>query len=185
MREVHDRQRSALEALYDKYAKLVFSFAMKAARDEQQSREIVQLVFTRLWTTTMIYDPDKGKFVNWLITVTRNVTIDYIRSQHRQSRLAEIAASGLGYEAETVHDRTEEAALRNIQRQRIRNACRKLNEKQTQLIDRVYWQGYTLQEIATQNNEPLGTVKSRLHQALKIMRNHLSLNEGGVRDVEF
>ncbi|CAM2858670.1 sigma-70 family RNA polymerase sigma factor [Paenibacillus sediminis] len=180
MRRVHDKQRFALEELYDRYVKLVYSFAMKATRDEQKSREIVQLVFMRLWTSSLSFDPAKGKFVNWLITITRNITIDYLRIQNRKNHLVDIT----DFRAVEAAELTEETVIEQLQRQRIRQACQELNEKQAQLIERIYWQGFTLSEIAEQNNEPLGTVKSRLHLALKILRNHLGLAQGGVRDVE-
>jgi RNA polymerase sigma-70 factor (ECF subfamily) len=48
-----------------------------------------------------------------------------------------------------------------------------LSDSQTSLIQAFYWEGYTLSEIADRNGEPLGTVKSRLHQTLKILRKHM------------
>ena len=83
MKLVMAKHHPALEELYDRYAKLVYSFALKSMKEEQAAREIVQLVFTRLWTTEKGYDASKGAFVNWVITVTRNITIDCLRKKRR------------------------------------------------------------------------------------------------------
>jgi RNA polymerase sigma-70 factor (ECF subfamily) len=83
MQLVLAKNRAAFEQLYDRYVKLVYSFALKSVKREQAAREIVQHVFTRLWTTESGYDASKGQFVNWLLTITRNMTIDYLRKERR------------------------------------------------------------------------------------------------------
>src|SRR4051794_39925754 len=85
MKLVLSKQSFALEQIYDRYAKLVYSFALKSTKDEAASRDIVQLVFTRLWTTERSYDSSKGHFINWLLTITRNITIDLIRKEKKHN----------------------------------------------------------------------------------------------------
>ena len=60
MRLVMAKHHPALEEIYDRYVKLVYSFAMKSMKNEQEAREIVQLVFTRLWTTRKAMTPAKA-----------------------------------------------------------------------------------------------------------------------------
>lgn len=170
---IRNRDRSAFEQLYDRYVKLVYSFALKSAKNEQSAKDIVQLVFTRLWTTERSYDPAKGQFANWLITVTRNMTIDYIRKQRKHGAPVSIEP---GEWANIPDDRStpEEEINRKCVRELVREAYRQLSEQQIKLIDRLYWEGYTLSEIAEMNDEPLGTIKSRLHQTLKVLRKHMA-----------
>ncbi|WP_416829186.1 RNA polymerase sigma factor [Ectobacillus polymachus] len=87
---VLDKSRPALEELYDRYVRLIYSFAMKSTHDEQIAREIVQLVFTRLWTTEGGYNSKKGQFVSWLLTITRNITVDYLRKKKREEHFVTI-----------------------------------------------------------------------------------------------
>ncbi|TMV46593.1 sigma-70 family RNA polymerase sigma factor [Paenibacillus mesophilus] len=177
MRLIRGRDRDAFEQLYDRYVKLVYSFALKSVRSEQAAREIVQLVFMRLWTTEKGYNPDKGQFVNWLITVTRNMSIDYTRNQRKhEATIAIEPDQWVKIPDDSLN--TPEANLNRIgMREQIRDAYRLLSDNQIKLIERVYWEGYTLSEIAQMNNEPLGTIKSRLHQCLKVLRKHLTLQE--------
>lgn len=173
MRLVQEKRREALEELYDRYVKLVFSFALRAVNNEAMAREIVQEVFTRLWTTGAGFDSRKGQFVNWLLTITRNITVDLIRRERRQAFRVSISAELWEQLPDTTGDTPEEAAVRDSQREHIRYAVRLLSESQQQLIELLYWKGYTLSEIAEYIGQPLGTVKSRLHQTLKKLRKHL------------
>lgn len=172
MKLIRMKRREALEQLYDRYGKLVYSFAMRAAGNEALARDIVQLVFTRLWTTRAEYDAAKGSFVSWLLTVTRNIAIDELRRERRHSadtpmeRVAEQLEAPEAYNPETDLMRKSAAS-------EVAIASRQLTAPQRKLIELLYWKGYTLQQIAEMNGEPLGTVKNRLHQALKTLRRHL------------
>jgi RNA polymerase sigma-70 factor (ECF subfamily) len=183
MRLVRGGQRLALEAIYDRYVKLVYAFARKASDDEQTAKEIVQGVFLRLWTTKAEYRAKDGLFVNWLLTVARNVSIDLHRSQRRHAATVPLEAvdrHGVGIAEDAAAYMPEIAVAQSFVRERLREACSLLSESQAKLIDLVYWQGYTLREAAELSDEPIGTVKNRLHQALKILRRHLHMTEEGL-----
>lgn len=178
MQLIKDKQSFALRILYDRYVRLVHSFAVKsgAGSDASFAQDVVQLVFTRIWTTEKGYDSSKGQFVNWLITVTRNITIDQLRKQRKQELLVSFDQESAEIEhiSMNARDELQEVVSRKLLKQEIEAAYRYLSENQVQLIRLFYWEGYTLSEIANRNGEPLGTVKSRLHQALKMLRKHLT-----------
>ena len=115
----------------------------------------------------------KGRFVNWLITITRNITIDYLRKERRHSEVIALDSGQWEHVSDGRESDPSETVPPELIKQQVRNAYRHLSESQAALIEQLYWQGYTLSEIARMNNEPLGTVKSRLHQSLKILRKHL------------
>jgi RNA polymerase sigma factor (sigma-70 family) len=179
MKLILEKQHSALDELYDRYVKLVYSFAMKSIQDEQAAREIVQQVFTRLWVTEKGYDAKQGRFINWVLTITRNMTIDYIRKQRKQEVVIRMEPQEWERIADTNANEPETELARKWMGQEIRQAYRYLTQSQIQLLELLYWKGFTLSEIAARNDEPLGTIKSRLHQCLLILRKHLSfLKEG-------
>jgi len=167
------KHRPALEELYDRYVKLVYSFAMKSTKDEQQARIIVQSVFTRLWTTRTGYDPSKGEYINWLITVTRNITIDHIRKQRRDQTAVTMDPEIWEVMPDRTENTPEHIVSQKLIREQVKRSYQYLSKSQVELIQCLYWEGYSLREIAQMRNEPVGTVKSRLHQTLKILRNHL------------
>ncbi|MGG3451036.1 sigma-70 family RNA polymerase sigma factor [Domibacillus aminovorans] len=171
---VNKKHRPALEELYERYIKLIYSFVFKFTNgNEDKSKEIVQLVFLKLWTTKSNHDPLKGSFANWLLTVTRNVCVDYIRkdSLHTQNN-SQLDPS---WSSETA-DPNNEIEKRLIFNE-VAEAKSKLNISQKRLIDLLYWKGYSLTEIAKIENEPVGTIKSRLHQSLKQIKKHLEVRD--------
>ncbi|MRN55040.1 RNA polymerase sigma factor [Paenibacillus monticola] len=176
---VKQKRQEALSVLYDRYVSLVYSFAWKALRDEQAARDIVQSVFVRLWTTESEYNPDKGRFTSWLITITRNLSMDLLRKQRRDT---DGQVPYLPEELESIPDNgasPEARAERESLKEQIRSAYHFLSKQQIELLEHFYWQGYSLKELAAHYKEPLGTVKNRLHQALKILRRHLQLEGEG------
>lgn len=171
MQDILRKNRAAFEQLYDRYVRLVYSYALKSTRNEQAARDIVQLVFARLWTTEKGYNAEKGRFVSWLLTVTRNITIDFIRRERKHDASVFIDAQ----QWETIpdpHDDPEAIVSRRLLKENIERAYAHLSESQIELIEQVYWQGYTLGQIAEMKQEPLGTIKSRLHQTLKRLRRY-------------
>lgn len=177
MRQIREQRKDALELLYDRYARLVYSFARKACGEESLAREVVQLVFTRLWTTRAEFDAGRGAFSNWLVTVTRNIAIDVLRRERRHRQTIPIEEWS-GQSDDDEPGNPEAAALRSSAQSELVQASRALSRPQQRVIELLYWKGFTLQEIAEMGHEPIGTVKNRLHQALKTLRRHLqSLRE--------
>ena len=79
----------ALERLYDRYSSLVFSVGLRVLGDRQLAEDVTQDVFLRLWRRPWSYDPARGRFRSWLMSVTRNRAIDGRRRVVRRLRLEE------------------------------------------------------------------------------------------------
>ena len=175
---IKKKNRPALEELYDRYIKLVFSFVLKSTKDQEKTKVIVQAVFTRIWTTDSDYNPNKGQFVNWLLTITRNITIDHIRKERRERAFIPIQQEQLDSFAAHPANNPADVVSQKLFREQVQEAYQYLSKSQIELIQCLYWEGYTLSEIAKMNKEPIGTIKSRLNQTLKILRSHLVLEMG-------
>ncbi|MGE8081816.1 RNA polymerase sigma factor [Peribacillus loiseleuriae] len=174
--------RPALEELYDRYVKLIYSFSLKMTKgDTEKTKEIVQLVFLRLWTTKQTYSSAKGKFVNWLLSITRNIAIDHIRKEQKHQGTVQLEISEWQQMQDQQTDDVLQQVSKNLLKQQLQEAKRHLSEPQQRLIDLLYWGGYSLSEIAELEQKPLGTIKSRLHQTLKKLRNYFNEETGGVR----
>ncbi|MNI18620.1 ECF RNA polymerase sigma factor SigW [compost metagenome] len=175
MQHIRNGKHKALSVLYDRYGALVYSFAIKAVRDESAARDIAQAVFMRLWTTDSEYNPEKGRYTSWLLTLTRNLTMDHIRKQRRDaSGRIQITEEHFNELSDPRALSPEEHVLRESIREQIQQACLHLSKPQKTLLEHFYWQGYSLRELAQLYDQPLGTVKNRLHQTLKILRRHLA-----------
>lgn len=168
----------ALEQLYDRYEKLLFSFSFRMTKNKFLSEEIVQDVFTKIWSKQRNFDESKGKFSSWLLTVTRNATIDMLRKKKETPYELD--------ERDALHDSnpsTEEQVEWKERSEEVRAAVGQLTNEQQEIIELFYFKGMSQSKIADTCEIPLGTVKGRVRLALKHLRGILSpMNEGGVQD---
>lgn len=169
------KDKDALEQLYDKYEKLLFSFALKMVHSSESAEEIVQEVMMKLWRGQGgTYSEEKGKFSSWILTITRNASIDYLRKQKRRTE------EEVHQEVE-IHDpqpSVSELVEWKQESEKIRQAMAALKEEQQHVIDLFYFKGYSQKMIAEKINIPLGTVKGRIRLALKHLKSELAVERG-------
>lgn len=177
LRRIAQRERAAFEALYDRYANILYATALKFVKEDADAQDVVQDVFIQIWDKAKLYDPAKGKPLTWALTLTRNRSIDRIRAIQRRTRLRD------EFEQETAKD--ESAGVREAlsgvdaseKGQILRAAVGQLTMQQRKVIDLAYFGGLTQTEIAEKLGEPLGTVKARARRGLlklkEILGDHL------------
>lgn len=173
-KRIQQADKHALEQLYDRYEKLLFSFAFRMTSRRDLAEDIVQDVFIKVWTKKDFYDPSKGKFSSWLLTVTRNASIDMMRKKHEQTE-AFLENDALHEEIERIEDRLEQKEA-NAE---LREAMALLAVEQREIIDLFYFKGLSQRAISEEQRIPLGTVKGRIRLALKHLKSSLSERKGG------
>lgn len=167
----------ALEQLYDRYSTLVFSVSLRVLHDAQLAEDVVQEVFLRLWRQPASFDPGRGRFISWLMSVTRNRALDELRRVSRRNRSEdqeEDESSPLDSVATT--DRMDDPALGaelREQREAVRMAMTRLPPEQRRAIELAYFSGLTQAEISDVTGDPLGTVKTRIRLGMRKLRDAL------------
>jgi RNA polymerase sigma-70 factor (ECF subfamily) len=172
MRMIASRDASALERLYDQYEKTVYAFAYRFAGEAMLAEEIVQELFMRIWNHAERYDVSQGKLTTWMFAITRNIAIDQLRK--RQNRTA--AQTSESVELDQLADEgesPEEQFDRKWVGEEVKAAVRQLSGDQRQVLELVYYQGFTHQEVSERQGIPLGTVKSRIRLAMKQLKDRL------------
>ena len=159
---------NALLMLHQRYANLVYSMAWRVLNDAGMAEEITQDIFLKLWQKSQHYDPLRGRFCNWLLSVTRFAAIDRLRHEKRAPLLSDLDGDP-GDDASAI--RLVPIDHENWERGRhLRILVEQLPANQRQLIELAYFGGLTHSELADQLKLPLGTVKSRLRQGLVKLR---------------
>lgn len=183
--ELYERIRAkdsqALEALYDKYERLVYSFAYRMMQDAQRAEDIVQDVFSRLWREHAPFEATKGKFSSWLLTMTRNRCLDVIRKSAKQQEVG-LFEQDADETSDTLNDSPEQAVEWKEKRERIREALSHLKEDQRKIVELFYFHGYSQDRISRDLDIPLGTVKGRIRLALQHLRKRLEPERGELTD---
>lgn len=160
----------ALSALYDRYAKLVYSIALNAIGEQGLAEEIVQEVFIRIWEKASSFDSNRGKLYTWIVSITRNRSIDLLRKSKTRRESIHRYWTEFDLLEETTSENPERRAESQIEQQRVRAALRQLPEEQRQALALAYFKGLSQSEIANVLDEPLGTIKTRIRLGMKKLR---------------
>jgi len=158
----------ALEALYVRYSRPIFSLALKILGDREVVEEVVQEVFLRLWTRAFGYDPQRGKLLSWLLTITHHRAIDELRRRRSQPEV-----DGLQEQLAAVEEADADPSKSLVQveeREAVQQALAQLPEAQRRPIELAYYGGLTQVEIAQLLREPLGTIKTRMRLGMQKLR---------------
>ena len=155
---------TALKELYDRYGRVVYSFAYRITSDATLSEECVQDVFVALWRRAADFDPKRAKLTTWLFVVARNRAIELGRQKARRPELRE-TLEPLG----SAPDPADMVAVAD-ESQRVAEAMSELPEDQLAVLRLAYFDGRSHSEIAEVIGIPLGTVKGRMRLALERLR---------------
>ncbi|SFM14786.1 RNA polymerase sigma-70 factor, ECF subfamily [Paenibacillus sp. 1_12] len=181
MKRIAAKDEEALKQLYDHYEKPIYSFAYRMVRDAMMSEEIVQELFLRIWNTAERFDGTQGKLTSWMFTLTRNITIDLLRKKRSRTPQSMAEPDQLQFVADERMN-TELDVEKKWVGEQVKAALDDLNEDQKKVVEWIYYQGFTHQEVSDMHAIPLGTVKSRVRLAMKQLQRHLS--DGGRRDFQ-
>ncbi len=165
----------ALDALYTRYSRPIYSLALRILGDEGAAEEVTQDVFERAWRHAPSFDRARGRLAAWLLGMAHHVAIDAIR--HRQRRPQTINGETGALVLKLVPDPQVDVARvthDNIEGAHVRNALRLLPEAQRQAIELAYFGGLSHLEIAAVLGDPLGTVKTRIRRGMDRLRTNLA-----------
>ena len=170
-RRIARRDVAALEAVYNRYSRPVYSLARRLLRDDETTEEVVQEVFMRLWTRADEFDSKRGRLLPWLLTITHHRAIDELRRRRARGQHDDIdiaLATAEAPDGDPAHE-----AARAETRETVHLALQHLPVAQRHPIELAYFGGLSQPEIAAMLEEPLGTVKTRMRLALQKLREFL------------
>jgi RNA polymerase sigma-70 factor (ECF subfamily) len=181
VRLIADGREDALEALYDRYSRLVFSVALAVLQDRALAEEATLDVFVRAWQRAATYRSERAKVSTWLAAITRHHAIDILRWQrsHAPEKNMDDGPAELMEVREHRGDDPdpEQGAEAAIRAERVRAALDGLPDAQRRAVVLSFFKGYSHSEIAARLGQPLGTVKTHIHSAMKRLRLALAEEE--------
>ncbi len=181
LQQIQNGDEEALVALHSRYANLVFSVALRVLNDQMAAEEVTQDTFMRVWRKSGSFDPEKGRFVTWLLTVTRRLAIDRLRQwQRREPQRATLFMDENPQLWEQVLAVDGYTDLRGS----LVSAIRDLPEAQREAIELAYFYGMSHSDIAEYLQTPLGTVKTRIRQGMQKLRSAWTAEAPGNLKVE-
>jgi len=169
MARLQAQDSTALNCLFDRYAHLVLSIALRILRDYGEAEEIVQDVFFYVYHKSMLFEPSRGSAKAWIVQIAFHRALD---------RKAHLARRGfyVGTDIDLLHDtlldRTdvEREIGAEMNRLHLERAFEELPEIQRRTLDLFYFHGLELKEISERLNEPLGNVRHHFYRGLERLR---------------
>lgn len=160
----------AFAELYDLTGKRVYGVALRVLRSPEHAEEVAQEVYAEVWQQAKRYAPEKGSVLGWMTTMTHRRAVDRVRSVTSEvARDERHAWEAVDREGDEVWD----SVAQQYEVERVRQVMVKLTELQREVLQLAYWEGLTQSQIAERLDAPLGTVKTRIRDALKHLRRAL------------
>ncbi|GCE19757.1 RNA polymerase sigma factor [Dictyobacter kobayashii] len=156
----------AMEVLYDRYSRILYSFAYRMVSDHQVAEDLLQEAFMAVWKRSVTYSRQAGTVRSWLFSIMHHRAIDYLRSVKRRAVFSEVTLDEADQDERVALHDTWDEVWRSVQSHQVREALMSLSTEQRLVIELAYFQGWTHSEIADGCHLPLGTVKARMRLGL-------------------
>jgi len=157
------REEQAYSYLYDNYSGALYSIVNQIVADNELANDVLQEVFINIWRKIESYDSSKGRLFTWMLNIARNASIDMVRSKSFQN----------AKKNQELPDNVNSQVILDTDHIGLRKTLENLKEEHRILIELAYFKGYTHEEIAEIEAIPLGTVKTRIRNALLQLRQFL------------
>jgi len=181
VRRALDGDESAYTALMEKYQRALYYHIRKMVRDEKELEDLVQETFIKAFNALPSYSEEYA-FSTWLYRIATNHAIDYLRKKKLRTRSihkpVKTKEGTLEMELPDVTYRPDKHVVDDQRRELIQEAIDDLPPKYYRVIVLRHQQEKSYDEIATELDLPLGTVKAHIFRARKLLYKRLRQKQG-------
>lgn len=181
-RSLSGGDRGAFDELYRRYSSTAYGLAYRITGQQVLAQDVVHDAFMALWRAPEAFDPARGAFRTFFLSLVHHRAVDTVRREERlrarQQRASNLEPVAVEDPAEGVTDAAD-LADRRVQ---VRAALETLPPEQRQVLEMAYYDGKTQVQIADEIAIPIGTVKTRTLAAMRKLRRALDAEQGGATD---
>ena len=167
---LRQKNEAGFHHLYDNYSGALYGVILRIVQSKEYTEEIIQDVFVKIWNSIHQYDALKGRFYTWMINIARNTAIDKLRSKGFNNSQKNLSSDNFVHLLDDSNKLTHMIDTIGIQ-----EFVKKLKPKCIQIINLLFFQGYTQQEASEELEIPLGTVKTQNRNCINDLRNFLQV----------
>ena len=160
---LHQNDKRVIAIIYDQYAPSLYGVVLRIVQSEEIAQDVMQDAFVKIWKKGIMYNSNKGTLFTWLLNITRNTAIDKLRSAGYRNNGKNQSIDGLVYNQVSSHGTNPDEIG-------VKELLNDLDEKYKEVVDMIYFRGFTQKEVSEELDIPLGTVKTRLRIALRELR---------------
>lgn len=159
------KDEKAFEQLYNMYSESMHGVIYNIVRDHDIAEEVMQDVFIKVWHKASTYNASKGRFFTWILNISRNAAIDKTRSKAFKNSGKNLDAQffvDILETSENLNDKTDAIGIKKF--------VGKLAKKCIEVIELLYFKGYTQKEASETLDMPIGTIKTRNRNCINELR---------------
>ena len=169
MLALRNREKVAIEALYDMYSPSLYGVISRIITETATAEDVLQETFVKIWHSFSSYSTEKGRLFTWMVNIARNLAIDKIRSKDFKNQ-----NKNQDLENNVIFIDEQRNTVYKPELLGIKELVETLKPEQKSILDLVYFKGYTHVEAADELGVPLGTIKTRLRMAIQQLRKHFN-----------
>ncbi|MDQ6907093.1 MAG: sigma-70 family RNA polymerase sigma factor, partial [Chloroflexota bacterium] len=136
------RDPRAMELLYDQYGGVAFALAYRILGERGLAEDVVQEAFLNIWRQGAMYDAERGAARTWVLTIVHHRAIDQVRSMRRRTGADTEIKDAVPLVSQ---EDTWTSVIQGLERDRVRRAMAALPPEQAEVVDLVYYSGFTHQ----------------------------------------
>lgn len=164
------KDQKGFSILYNNYSGALYGVINRIILSEDDANDLLQDTFLKIWRNIDNYDPSKGSIFTWMMNIARNLSIDRVRSADFRD-----SSQNISMEDNVIFQVDNEyQTVQDIDSIGLKKVVDNLRPEYRQLIDLIYYKGYTQAEVSEEYGIPLGTVKTRIKAAVGSLRAMLS-----------
>ncbi len=154
------KDQKGYELLYERYGATLYGVILKIVGAEENANDVLQEVFLKIWKNIDSYKTEKANLFTWMLAIARNSAIDHTRKKefNRNIDIQKVSHEELGTETQ----KTDKIG--------VKEKVQKLDPELKEIIDIIYFSGYTHSEASEALSIPLGSVKTRVRTALRELK---------------
>lgn len=166
------KDSSAFETLYGMYSKNICGVINTIVKNDGIAQEICQDVFIKIWNNADSYNSSKGRFFTWVLNIARNAAIDEVRSRSYKNEKKNLSADYFVGILESSNESSEAVDTKGLKK-----LIGTLKSKCVQIIELLYFRGYTQKEASEELEIPVGTVKTRNRSCISQLRENMEVSK--------
>lgn len=167
---IYKKDERAFTILYDMYSKSLFLVVNVLIKNKEEAELVLQDVFVKIWNNIDSYHQGKGRFYTWILSIARNTAIDTLRNNNLGNSQQDLSADNFvkRYEdSSKLSDKMDAIGLQDF--------IKRMKPKCIQIIDLLFFKGYSQKEASDKLEIPIGAVKIQNRNCINDLRNYLEI----------
>ena len=170
LHRVAHEDRQAFAGLYDVTSAKLYGAVLRILGDQASADDVLQEAYVRIWQQAASFDAQRASPITWMVTVARHLAIDELRRRPKAYRESEEALEHTAAEGPSAQDELHQEQ----DARRLHRCLDTLEDSRQDMVRLAYLEGWSRADLATHFDQPVNTVKTWLHRALKQLKGCLA-----------